>query len=58
MHFESVKQLKMNKGVVLTRPDKGFGLVILNKADYLRRMDAILGDTDEFLKLWDLSFEN
>ena len=35
MHFESAKQLKMNKDVVLTRPDKGAGVVILNKDDYL-----------------------
>ena len=39
-------QLKMNNDIFLTRPDKGAGVVILNRADYLRKMDAILGDTD------------
>ena len=58
MHFESAKQLKMNNGVVLTRPDKDAVLVILNKADYLSKMDAILGDTDKFLTLGDLSFDD
>ena len=58
MHFESAKQLKMNNDVVLTRPDKGAGVVILNKVDYLNKMYAILGDADKFLKLGDLSFDD
>ena len=57
MYFESPKQLKMNNDV-LTRPDKGAGMVILNKVDYLSKMDAILGDTDKFLKLGDLSLDD
>ena len=56
--FESAKQLKMNNDVVLNRSDKGARVVILNKADYLSKMDAILGDTDKFLKLGDLSFDD
>ena len=57
MHFESAKQLKRND-IVLTRPDKDAGVVILNRTDYLSKMDAILGDTDKFLKLGDLSFDD
>ena len=52
------KRLKMNNDVVLTRPDKGAGVVILNKADYLCKMDAILWGIDNFLKLGDLSFDD
>ena len=48
----------MNNDIVLTRPDKGAGVVILNRADYLSNMDAIPGDTDKFLKLGDLSFDD
>ena len=33
MHLESAKQLKMNNDIVLTRPNKGAGVVILNRAD-------------------------
>ena len=58
LHFEPAKQLKMNNDIVLTRPDKGAGVVILNRADYLSKMDAILGDTDKFLKLGDFSFDD
>ena len=41
----------MNTDIVLTRPNKGAGVVILNGADYVRKMDAVLGDTSKFLKL-------
>ena len=58
VHFESAKQLKMNNDIVLTRPDKGAGVVILNRADYVSKMDAILEDTNKFLKLGDLSFDD
>ena len=58
MHFESAKQLKMNNYFVLTRPDKSAGVVILNTADYVSKMDAILEDTNKFLKLGDLSFDD
>ena len=58
MHFESAKQLKMNNDIVLTRPDKCTGVVILNSADYVSKMDAILEDTNKFLKLGDLSFDD
>ena len=58
MHFELAKQLKMNTDIVLMRPDKTAGVVILNKADYVSKMDAILEDTNKFLKLGDLSFDD
>ena len=48
----------MNNDVVIIRPNKGAGVIILNKADYLSKMDAILGDTNKFLKLGDLSFDD
>ena len=58
LHFESAKQLKMNNDIVLSRPDKGAGVVILNRSDYLSKKAAILGDTDKFLRLGDLSFDD
>ena len=35
VHFESAKQPKMNSDIVLTKPDKGAGVVISNRADYI-----------------------
>ena len=48
----------MNTDIVLTKPDKGAGVVILNWADYIGKRNAILEDTNKFLKLGDLSFDN
>ena len=58
IHFESAKQLKMNTHIVLTKPDKGAGVGILNRAGYIGKMNAILEDTDKFLKLGDSSFDD
>ena len=48
----------MNTDIILARPDKGAGVVVLNRADYVSKMDAILEDTNKFLKLGDLSFDD
>ena len=58
IHFESAKQLRQNTDILLTKPDKGAGVVILNRADYIGKMNAILDDTDKFLKLGNLSFDD
>ena len=48
----------MNTDIVLTKHDKGAGVVILNRADYIDKMNAILEDINKFLKLVDLSFDD
>ena len=58
IHFESAKQLRQNTDILLTKPDKGAGVIILNRADYISKMNAILDDTNKFLKLGDLSFDD
>ena len=58
VHFESAKQLKMNTDIILTRPNKGAGVVVLNRADCVSKMDAILEDSYKFLKLGNLSFDD
>ena len=55
--MESAKQRKKNTDIVLTRPDKGADVVVLNKADYISKMVAIFDDTYKFLKLGDLSVD-
>ena len=32
----------------MLRPDKGNGIVLLNKTDYTSKMEDILGDTSKF----------
>ena len=39
----------MNTDIVLTRPDKNAGVVVLNRTDYIGKMNAILEETYKFL---------
>ena len=49
--FNVLKNLSENKDIIITRPDKGKGTVIMEKSDYLTKMDNILNDDTKFLKL-------
>ena len=44
--------LKKDKSIIVTRPDKGRGIVILNKVDYLSKIHIILNDSSKFKCLW------
>ena len=46
-----LKRLQKNTNIVITKPDKGNGIVILNRADYLRMMYDIVNDNSKFAKL-------
>ena len=48
--FQAIKALRSND-IYITKPDKGSGVVILNKNDYNRKMGMILNDTTKFLNL-------
>ena len=43
-----IRELRRNENIVISRPDKGNGVVVLNKADYLKKMEAILADEKKF----------
>ena len=47
----ALKKLCRNKDIIITRPDKGNGIVILNRADYINKVLAILDDTSKFSQL-------
>ena len=57
-HFEVANGLNRNSDILLTRPDKGAGVVILNRTDYITKLATILDDTIKFLKLGDLFFDD
>ena len=57
-HFEVANGLKHTSDILLTRPDKGAGVVILNRTDYITKMVAILNDSTKFLKLGHLSHDD
>ena len=46
--IETLKGLRNEDNILITRPDKGRGVVILNKDDYNNKMKSILGDTTKF----------
>ena len=44
----ALKSLKSDKSIVITRPDKGRGTVILDKLDYIKKIEQILLDNSKF----------
>ena len=48
--ISSLKDLSSNKNLIITHPDKGNGVVILNKSDYIIKMNDILEDDTKFFK--------
>ena len=47
----AIKSLRSNKDILITKPDKGSGVVILNRFDYINKMETILSDTSKFEQL-------
>ena len=46
-----LQKLKFNKDIVITHPDKGNGVVILNRDEYLKTMTELISDQQKFRKL-------
>lgn len=46
-----LRTLASNKDIIVTRPDKGNGIVILNRSDYIRSVTSIISDTSRFLEI-------
>ena len=46
--YETLQNLRQDKNIIILKPDKGNGIVILNKADYYRKMEDILDDRSKF----------
>lgn len=49
--FSALKKLRQNKNIVILKPDKGNGVVILDRSDYVAKISVILNDTSKFLPL-------
>ena len=46
-----LKQLSLNKNIIICKPDKGRGVVILNKETFVEKMVAIISDVSKFEKI-------
>ena len=44
----AIQTLKRNQDLIIQRPDKGGGTVIMNKNDYLRKLTSIIADSNKF----------
>lgn len=49
--YDILNNLKLDKSIVITRLDKGRGVVILDKSDYISKMNDILSDNSKFVQL-------
>jgi len=47
-YHRMLQDLRKDDSIIITRPDKGRGVVILEKADYISKMNVILNDTTKF----------
>ena len=47
-HLNAIRELRSNVDLVITRPDKGSGIVLLDRVDYVDRMMDILKDETKF----------
>ncbi|KAA3678154.1 uncharacterized protein DEA37_0006302 [Paragonimus westermani] len=50
-HLVAVENLKRNENILISKPDKGAGIVLLNKADYINKIRTILDDQTKFRKM-------
>ena len=55
--FSALKSLRADKSIVITRPDKGLGTVILDKLEYISKVEQILSDTTKFKRILDDPFK-
>ena len=46
-----LKRLRKNQDITILKPDKGNGVVILNKTDYIKGISDILNDSHKFKEL-------
>ncbi|XP_065642787.1 uncharacterized protein LOC136074401 [Hydra vulgaris] len=48
-----IKRLRKNENIVITRPDKGNGIIVLNNVDYINSLNNSISDKTKFKELKD-----
>ena len=46
--FDAIKSLRSNDKIIITKPDKSSGVVILNKSDHITKTNLTLNDAGKF----------
>ena len=49
-HLVALKELRTREDILLSKPDKGAGVVPMNKNDYVEKMTLILSDDSKFIR--------
>ena len=49
--IQATRSLRCNENIHITKPDKGSGVVIMNKIDYISKIDFVLQDNSKFENL-------
>ena len=49
--FRAIDRLRKNDDIIITKPDKGSGVVLLNKSDYVDKTNELLDDQAKFKRL-------
>ena len=50
-YISALTVLKSNQDIFIPHLDKGFGVVIMNRTDYIQKMIVILGDDTQFSEM-------
>ena len=53
--FRAINRLQKNDDIIITKPHKGSGVVLLNKSDYVDKINEILDDQSKFKTLGPVS---
>ena len=56
LKFQILRKLSKVKELVICRPDKGKGIVLLNRSDYVNKMHTVLSDSTKFSKIGEPKF--
>lgn len=47
-----IKDLARNKDIIISKPDKGQGVVLINRCDYINKIEDILNDKTKFQEVF------
>ena len=50
-HKEALRELQNNKDIIISQPDKGSGVVIMNKSVHINKLHSLLNDCSEVQKI-------
>ena len=48
LEMEALLSIREDKSLIICKPDKGNGVMLMNKTDYVQKMNAILSDSKRF----------